>query len=297
MLWPVYQVIFVIMKANFSFRQVLVLALLLCFMRPAMGQRWKLRRYEVGGGIGVTQVFGDIGGTINEDHNWLGLRDIKIDETRLAFPLNVRYRLDPVYALKVNGILAFANGSDANSRNDRNRYYKTILGELSVQGEYYFIGEERKYKSAAMFNRRGMLNNYMSFGAYGFAGVGAVYSRANVYLDPEQTSEVDDVRKNNIAAVVPFGLGLKYIIDDRWLLNAELGYRIAFSDYIEGYKQTRDSKHNDVYYFLQISVGYRLETTRRGLPIFLDKEYRAVKGRGRSSGNRNKPRSKREALE
>lgn len=284
------------MITKLNYRLVLLLALAIFMAKPSAGQRWKLRRYEVGGGLGMTQLFGDIGGTIDKN-NWLGLKDIKIDETRMAFPLYIRYRLDPFYALKLNGIVAFANGNDEKSRNDRNRYYKTILGELSIQGEYYFIAEERRYKSAAMFNRRGMLNNYMSVGAYGFAGVGAVYSRANVYLDPELTSTVDDIRKNNFAAVVPFGLGLKYIIDDRWLINAELGYRIAFSDYIEGYKQTADSKHNDVYYFLHVSVGYRLETTRRGLPIFLDKEYRAVRPKRRSAVQKNKPRSKREAMD
>ena len=258
-----------------------------------MGQRWKLRRYEVGGGIGMTQVFGDIGGTVDMN-NWFGLKDIKIDETRMAFPLYIRYRLDPVYALKLNGVLAFGNGSDLNSRNDRGRSYKTLISELSLQGEYYFLAEERRYKSAAMFNRRGMLNNYMSFGAYGFAGIGGVYSHASVNIPDPLT--YDQIKRNNFGAVIPFGIGLKYIIDDRWLISAELGYRISFTDYIEGYKQIQDSKHNDVYYFLDVFVGYRLETSRKGLPTFLDREYWSAKKK-RSTTNKRKPRSKRQALE
>ena len=281
------------MGAKSYIRYVLVSLLILSCIEPVSGQRWKLRRYEVGGGIGMTQVFGDIGGTINKN-NWFGLRDIKIDETSLAFPAYLRYRLDPIYALKLNTTLGFGNGSDEDSRNDRGRSYKTMLFEFSLQGEYYFLAEERRYKSAAMFNRRGMLNNYMSFGAYGFAGIGGVYSRANVNIpDP---APYDNIKNNSFGAVLPFGIGLKYIIDDRWLINAELGYRISFTDYIEGYKQKQDSKHNDVYYFLNVSVGYRLKTTMNGLPVFLDREYQAGK-KFKNPGHRNKPRSKKEALE
>lgn len=275
------------------FRCFITAILVIALVEPAVGQRWKLRRYEVGGGIGMTQVFGDIGGTIDQN-NWFGLKDIKIDETRMAFPLYVRYRLDPVYAVKVNGLLGFGNGTDADSRNDRGRSYKTMLTELSVQGEYYFIAEERKFKSAAMFNRRGMLNNYMSFNAYGFAGVGGVYAHARQVIVPDP-APYDVIKLNTVGVVIPFGIGLKYIIDDRFLLNAELGYRFPFSDYIEGYEQTQDSEHNDIYYILNVSLGYRLKTSRRGIPEIFDREYIGIR-RAHKAGT-NKPRSRKEALE
>ena len=275
---------------------IVISLLILCFVEPVEGQRWKLRRYEVGGGIGVCQIFGDIGGTIDKE-NWFGLKDIKIDETRLAVPLFIRYKLDPVYAVKVNTVLAWGNGTDENSRNDRGRSYKTMLFEFSAQAEYYFIPEERRYRSAAMFNKRGMLNNYMSFNAYVFLGLGGVYSNAKVTFT-EDITPVDDIKRNNIGIAFPFGLGLKYIIDDRWLINAELGNRYSATDYIEGYKPTRNSKHNDVYSFLTFSVGYRLQTSRRGLPSFLDKEYRQTRS-GVDTGRKRtpkRPKSKKDAM-
>lgn len=283
------------MTKIYHVKLIIISILFLSVLESVNGQRWKLRRYEVGGGIGITQVFGDIGGTI-DTKNWFGLKDIKIDETRLAFPLFVRYKLDPIYAIKVNTILAFGNGTDANSRNNRGRSYKTMLFEFSAQAEYYFIPEERRYKSAAMFNKRGMLNNYMSFNAYGFLGIGGVYSKAKVEFTQDITP-VDEIKSSSIGIVFPFGLGLKYIIDDRWLVNAELGYRLSVTDYIDGYKQSQASKHNDVYYFLTFSVGYRLKTSRRGLPSFLDKEYRKTKS-GKKSNKRipKKPKSKKEAV-
>jgi hypothetical protein len=274
-------------------RCFIMAVIVIALVEPAVGQRWKLRRYEVGGGIGMTQVFGDIGGTIDQN-NWFGLKDIKIDETRMAFPLYVRYRLDPVYCIRVNGLVGFGNGTDADSRNDRGRSYKTMLTELSVQGEYYFIAEERRFRSAAMFNRRGMLNNYMSFNAYGFAGIGGLYAHAREIIVPDP-APYDVIKRNTVGVVIPFGVGLKYIIDDRLLLNAELGYRFPFMDYIEGYQQTQDSKHNDIYYILNVTLGYRLKTSRKGIPEIFDREYRGIRHAHKAGAN--KPRSKREALE
>jgi OOP family OmpA-OmpF porin len=254
----------------------------------ASGQRWKMRRYEIGGGIGMMQVFGDMGGTLNQQ-SWFGLRDIRLDETKLAFPIYGRYRLNPFYTLKVNAALGFGHGEDTR------RSYKTMLTELSGQIEYYFIAEEKRYKSAAMFNSRGMLNNYMSFSSYLFLGLGGVYSHANVTFTPEPIS-VDNIRPNNIGVVIPFGIGLKYTISDRWIAGAELGYRYSISDYIEGYSQLQDSKHNDVYYILGVSVGYKLKTSRRGIPSIFDRES----GKAKSDVKRIKkqrPKSEKEAME
>lgn len=263
------------------------------FAESVHGQRWRLRRYEVGGGIGMTQVFGDIGGTL-ESENWYGLKDIKLDETSLVVPIYARYKIDPRYSVKANLALGFGHGEDAGSRNDRGRSYKTRLLEFSAQGEYYFLSEDTRRTSAAMFNKRGMINNYMSFSAYGFLGVGGTYSNATVNFTQEQFPK-DDIRASNIGVVFPFGVGIKLTLDDRWLVFGELGYRYSITDYIEGYKQTEASKHNDVYYFLSISVGYRLDTSRNGVPGFLDKEYRLSKSKRKNT--RSQPRSKREALE
>jgi len=277
-----------------NIKYIAIIAFVVLMVEPSMAQRWKMRRYEVGAGIGVTQVFGDIGGTLDQK-NWFGLKDIKIDETRLAFPVNVRYRLLPLYSLKINGTLAFGHGDDADSRNNRGRAYRTMLAEFSAQGEYYFLAEERRYKSAAMFNKRGMVNNYMSFAGYGFVGLGGVYSRATVTYNGYDPGPYDRVKNNNIGVIMPFGIGFKYIISDRLLINAELGYRYSFTDYIEGFSQIQDSKHKDVYYFLQVGVGYKINTNSRGIPKFLSGDNKG-KGRSHKSSGIKKPRSRKAAI-
>lgn len=234
-------------------------------------QRWKLKRYEVGGGIGAMQLFGDIGGTASES-NWFGLKDISIDEMSYAAGANARYKITPFVGVRANINYGKGHGDDADSRNDRGRSYQTTLFEFSGQVEYYFLREDKGFRSSAIYTRRGMINNYNSFAAYAFAGLGAAYSISSHADAP--MAPYDSYKKNNIAPVIPFGVGVKYILDESSYINIDLGYRFGLNDYIEGYKQTQASRFTDVYYFLMFSYNYRLKTTRRNLPAFLDSKYR-----------------------
>jgi hypothetical protein len=275
----------------------LIITLLVFYCSGSIyGQRWKLRRYEVGFGIGTTQVFGDIGGSANAN-TWYGLKDIKLNETKMCFAIMGRYKLDPRYSIKVNGILGFGSGTDAGSRNDRGRSFKTTLFELSTQLEYNLISEVSETKAQAMFNRRGMVNNYSTFNAYVFLGVGAVYFNPTYsYTQPPETFD-KYTGYSNFGAVFPFGLGLKYIIDSRWLLNAELGYRYTTTDFIDGYTQTEASKHNDVYYFLTLSACYNLKTTRNGVPSILNRFFGKSSNVVKPNKATKKPKSEKEAIE
>jgi OmpA-OmpF porin, OOP family len=254
---------------------LIIIVLMIMQISSVFAQRWKLLRYEAGVGTGSVQLFGDIGGTASKE-NWFGLKDIKINETSPAFSMDVRYKINPILSTKVNLDLGFGRGQDAGSRNDRGRSYKTVLFEFSGQVEHYFLVEEKRYRSAAMYNRRGMMNNYATLSAYTFVGAGLIYAHANPNPGSQPIHEVDSYKPgSHFAPVFPFGIGVKYVIDERSYIGGELGYRWAFSDYLEGYKQTAASKHRDIYYFFLISYNYRLKTTHRNIPAILDHHYRS----------------------
>jgi hypothetical protein len=87
-----------------------------------------------------------------------------------------------------------------------------------------------------------------------------------------------DKYKNNmgITAAVPLGAGIKYIISDKWIFGYEIGYRQTISDFLDGF-QSPFSKRLDIYWISSFNLSYRIATSRRGLPIFLDKQWRRAR--------------------
>ncbi len=258
-------------------RKIVIGLFIFCLALPVMGQRWKLRRVEALFGVGSTQVFGDIGGTADEN-NLYGLKDIRFDETRPAFSAGARYKIDQRYAVKFNTNIALGAGADLESKNEgRGFSYSTVLLETAFLGEYYFLSEDRKRLSPAMYNRRGMINYYSTFTAYAFTGFAPVFFWPDFEGETRgpEIDQTDDYSKISLA--LPVGLGIKYTIDDSWIFGVEFGGRYVFSDFIDGYKNILYSKHNDIYYLLSFSFNYRIKTSPKGLPRFLDRKYRRIR--------------------
>lgn len=258
------------------FQKILLGLFLLTFISVELSaQKYKLRRYEAGFGFGTTQVFGDIGGTADQS-NWLGLKDIRIDETKLAGELNLRYKIDPIYSVSFHSVLGFGSGDDADSRNDRGRSYKTMVTEVSVRWEYFLKPEDKTYSSNAVFNKRGMVNNYKTYSLYTFVGLGGIYYNPSLLSQGDLWKEGYDIASgySHFGLVIPVGLGLRYVFDDEWVVGAEVGWRWTSSDFIDGYK-TLSSNNRDVYYFLMLTANYRLKTSRRNIPVFLDRSFKS----------------------
>ncbi len=251
-------------------RAIVLLVLLVILPGVTQAQRWKLRRYEAIFGAGTSNFFGDIGGT-SDKNNLLGFRDIQLQYTRPAIDLGLRYKLTGNMAVKFNMIFGTVAGNDLNSRNDaRNFAFHSTIFEPTLQFEYYIIPEARGYSSAALFTRRGMINNYTKFYAYIFGGVGGVFFNPKP-LDNFKTRFVDNFSK--FGAAFPVGAGIKYSIDARWSLGLELGRRFTTTDYIDGYTSAF-SKHKDTYYFGILSAIYKVRTDRNGRPMLRNPYYR-----------------------
>jgi hypothetical protein len=189
----------------------------------------------------------------------------------------LRYLLKPNSSIKAAFIYGYSKTEDyTGSRNELRGFSSvTQLVEISGNYEYYFLPEQRRLRSAAVFNRRGMINDYSSFGAYVFAGVGATLYWPNLKVDAERES--DTYKRNmGITGAVPIGAGFKYIISDKWIFGYEIGYRQSFTDFMDGIK-THWSKRWDGYWISSINFSYRIPTSRRGLPIFLDRQWRRAR--------------------
>ena len=247
-----------------NLRKIIVLVFLVFFLfSGGYAQKWKLRRYEAVAGIGTAHYFGDIGGAANE-HNLFGIRDIELFNTRPSFYLGARYKIRNNMAIKVNFIFGFLKGDDEGSKNnDRNLAFTSKIFEPSAQFEYSIISEEQKYRTSAMFNKRGMINNYSHYNIYAFAGIGSVFG----WVAPLKELENFYEPKTEFGLAFPIGLGLKYVMSSNLSIGFEFGGRLTTTDLLDGYHSEKFSHASDVYYFAVFNAIYRIKTSRRGFPI------------------------------
>lgn len=247
-------------------KQYLITFLLILVMIPisSSAQKWKLRRYEACFSIGTSNFYGDIGGSADVNNAW-GFKDIQLQYSRPSLGFGGRYKLSGDMALKMNLIYGFVAGNDVNSRNDGRQYsFTSTIFEPSLQFEYYIIPESRALNSAALFNRRGMVNNYSKIYLYVFGGVGGVFS--NPKLKDKNGTNITSNNFSKFGVAFPLGIGFKYTIDSQWSLGFEFGRRITTTDYIDGYS-SQFSKHHDIYDFGMVNAVYKIQTDRRGFPI------------------------------
>jgi hypothetical protein len=251
-----------------------ILLITFCHTQKGDAQRWKLRRYEALFGVGFLNYFGDVGGAATSD-NWFGLKDLSIKHTRPSFYLGARYKIRENMGLKLNLMYGFIAGDDEGSKNnDRGFEFSSGMFEPSLQYEYSIISEEKRYQSSALFNKRGMINNYSQINLYLYAGIGGVFFNPKVN-DALKNAPAYDPNHSRAGIVLPAGLGLKYVINQNWSIGGEFGIRFNTTDYLDAYSHPDFSKANDLYYFGFFNGIYRIRTSRSGAPILFGRRSRS----------------------
>jgi len=150
--------------------------------------------------------------------------------------------------------------------------------EYRQQRNFQFSSPVRELTVQLVWNPLG--RNYIDkgFSPYLFAGGGVAFVKINrdwsrintTYFSPESTPEVWAGLAADTAhtlpraiPVVPIGAGFKYFFSPRIGINAEASYRLANTDYIDGFSQAVNPKRND--HYLNYAVGVVLRTGKRNL--------------------------------
>lgn len=257
------------------------IVLLLLGFSPTYSQQVH-QRWEVGGGLGLSGYLGD-----------LNKSDFFSQEPKMSGGVLGRYHFNRNWALR--GALTFGklSGNDANFDDRKVRGFKTSssLTDLSAIVEYDFLGKGRfKYDSTAFqvrFKRK--LSPYLFTGAgVGFTNpkpdfVGTASTPAN-FRQGAIVDQAANYSKSNF--VIPFGVGVRYDLAEHWVLGIEAGFRLAFSDYLDGVSQAANPGRDDRYKLSTLSIAYRFDkkdTDRDGIPDEKDacpKEPGSVKMNG-----------------
>jgi hypothetical protein len=243
---------------------VLTLVAFIFLLVNSNAQLWKLRRYEVTGGIGTTQLFGDIGGYSKGD-NALGFKDITISQTRFNFQASFRYRAMDVIAVRLNLAFGYFYSSDAKGSNE-GRGFESTTGffEPTLLGEYYFIKNKGENSYLLMNKNRGGFKNILSkLDVYAFTGFGGL----SFNVKPDDGLAATNQKTKGFTPVIPLGVGVNLILSSYINLGVELSSRFTFSDYIDGYTSIH-SKSNDQYHFFNFTFTYKIKTGQNGWPSF-----------------------------
>lgn len=225
---------------------IMVVFLLLALNNNAEAQRWKKNRSYLTVHLGATGFLGDLGG--GKDIGSIGPKDFDFQTTRPLLGVGYSYLLSERFNLKTNAYLGWIGGDDQWTpqyhRNARNLHFRSILGELSAQAEYYVtvqnIGKNWGRRKAKK----------MPVTTYVFAGIGGIYFNPKAQytdgtwhaLQPLNTEGqgLVETRKpySRFSVAFPFGVGAKYEINRRYSLGFEYGLRYTLTDYMDDVSST-----------------------------------------------------------
>jgi hypothetical protein len=173
--------------------------------------------WEFGGALGGFGYLGD-----------LNTNPLKVNKP--GAQIFAKYNFNGYLSARVNFAIGDISGADSTSKNpqvyNRNLSFTTPIKELSILGEFNFM----KFIPDAGKNK---------YTPYVFLGAGVTafaprtrYNGNEISLRNLRTEgQASPYKKNTI--VVPFGAGFKYNIFGKCTVAAELGYRYAFTDYLD----------------------------------------------------------------
>ena len=242
-----------------------IIALLLFTSVDSFGQRWKLRRYELDIYVGAVAFHGDIGKANQPLANMFnGVRPSFGVTPRFMISQNIAVALDLAYCM-------YGGKDDEVSSHGRYYSFNSNAFVHGIRGEYYILGTKAPFFSGAVYNKRGMVNNYNKLYLYIYGGVSGILSKSTVKdLNNGGEEPLGNPGYNNNAvysAVFPVGAGLKFSIDPRWSVGLEMGYAFSLSDEIDGYA-SEWSEYNDSYYTISVKGIYKIRNDKNGRPVF-----------------------------
>jgi len=248
-------------------RSVLVIFFLILFVQFSSGQGsalWRMKRYEGSLGLGPSFFFGDVGG-YSQTINILGFKDLTFLQTRFNINGNLKYRITQDITVRASFTYGMFHATDERGSNPERAYESTIsFFEPLVIGEYYFI-KNRTERSWLFTKRRNA-----SFGSFfkaldfyfltGFGGI-------NYSIKPNDALAAHGLDDKGFAPVIPVGFGSSIVFTPDVNFGIELAGRYTFTDNLDGYT-SQFSSSNDVYYFLNFTITYKMKTGKNGLPSF-----------------------------
>jgi len=210
-------------------RQLLA-TLIICLPFASFAQNSIVQEGEFGVGIGAAHYFGDLN------------TRAKLNRPKLAAGIFFRKNFGNYIAMRVSGNYAQLGYSDVyNTHNEymhrRNLSFNTNVWELGLQGDfnfYRFMPGEPEFR----------FTPYVTFGISAFNYDPYAYLNGQKYVLRTLGTEgqaIDSLHRkpySSMAVAFPFGVGIKYSINERINLGFEVVYRFTNTDYLDDVSTT-----------------------------------------------------------
>lgn len=191
------------------------------------------QRSEVGAGLGTLTYTGDLSRTYN------------FTDSKFAATAFYRSNISKVVSFRAGVVAGKIGASDKKPIDpfsvERAASFNLFLLEGSTVIEYHFLNWRDQKKM-------------LRFTPYLFGGLGLFGISGN----GTKTAEY-----SNVQGTIPFGAGMKYIINPLWYISLEFGARKTFFDYLDnvsdGNKRNKNYQYgftfdNDRYFFLGLTL-------------------------------------------
>lgn len=232
-------------KVHFIMRQLLKYFLsLLLLPFGTEGQD----RLEVGSFWGGAGYLGDL-----NKSDWIS------KEPKAAIGFLARYNVSDHIALRASFLHGKLSGRDSHypDRAFRNFTTNSSINELALQAEWH-LWPLIQPRISHFFKP--------SFSPFLFVGLGMAITNPKPDLEnmiiekPEFVKGVEIDRNAGFIpfhSTIPFGAGFKYRPHYQWTFTLEAGFRLTFSDYLDGISFAANPEKSDRYQFWGATVAYR----------------------------------------
>jgi len=236
---------------NNVLREAICAVILFYGFSPALHSQTNSPKFQFGVGAGTFIYQGDL--TPSSLGSYRTMKPV-IDLFAAKF-------FSPSLSLRANLAFGGLRGDDAKYndpeyRQQRNFNFRSRVAEISGIAEWNVLGR-----------------NYISkgFSPYLFAGVGYSFlkikrdwSNLNTeYFSAESGLMIgltEDAQQSlpKGLLVLPAGIGVCYYLSDKIGINAETSYRLASTDYLDGFSRAANPAKKDHYYSHTVGVVYRV---------------------------------------
>lgn len=216
----------------------------------------QLRNWEVGFMFGGSNYVGDINNMfangVDNSKEWNQFESsFNMYNTHLMGGIIARYNFNPRWVLRLSASITKISGEDRHFDNIRNLSFYSSLQELSTLIEFNFLD----YRTGSRQHR---ITPYM------FGGLAIFHFNPKTDILDYHTSEIRTVLLHDMHTEgqtlepdkgnyslwqlsIPFGLGVKFSINEYICLGLEWGFRKTFTDYIDDISTTYTNRQSLLY--------------------------------------------------